>query len=370
MDLSLSETETALADAVRSFVDRSATTSKLVGMQKSGEEFRPEWTSALADAGWLGALVPVTLGGSGATCLQAGLICEALGAAPFPGPFLVSSVIGALLLRACEPAPRRDELLTAIADGMATVVPILSATGSGWNGLAEPADRMGVKRGEISGLVPYVAHARRATHYLVPLAAPTTGDDIEFGLVPAKLAGIEVRRLTGFLAAHDEVAFSDVPIADEVLRCSIEDVRQALARCYALVSSYIVGGCQALLEWSIEHSNTRVQFGVPVGKFQRVQDHIVELVNALDAARWATYEALWLIDSKQECRAGTHMAKAISSDAYITCTDAAHKVHAGIGMDPDFGLTLYTQTARTLYNFLGHPRWHRREMAAVRGWFT
>ena len=41
---------------------------------------------------------------------------------------------------------------------------------------------------------------------------------------------------------------------------------------------------------SVAHSNTRVQFGTPIGRFQRVQDHIIRLLNAMDAARWATYE--------------------------------------------------------------------------------
>ena len=50
---------------------------------------------------------------------------------------------------------------------------------------------------------------------------------------------------------------------------------------------------------SVEYSRTRVQFGQPIGRFQRVQDHIIGIVNHLDAARWTTYEALWKLDTER-----------------------------------------------------------------------
>ena len=48
---------------------------------------------------------------------------------------------------------------------------------------------------------------------------------------------------------------------------------------------------------TLDYSNTRVQFGLPIGRFQRVQDHVIHIVNQLDAARWTTYEALWKLDA-------------------------------------------------------------------------
>ena len=43
---------------------------------------------------------------------------------------------------------------------------------------------------------------------------------------------------------------------------------------------------------SVRYSQQRVQFGRPIGSFQRVQDHVIELLNGLDSARWTTYFAL------------------------------------------------------------------------------
>lgn len=367
MDLSLSETEEYLATYVRSFVRREAPTETLVALQKSELGHRQEWTSKMADAGWLGALVPSDCGGGDATCLQAAVIWEELGRAPLPGPYFVSSVLAALLLRSAEPSAQRDEVLAAIATGEAIVVPVLGRPEQDWSGL-RAADLLTLAvDGEISGTFPYVPYAQAATHFLLPFQAGD-GPGVGFGVLSAKAPRIGVRRLPGFLAWNYELSLSGTPLDQDVIRCDVDQVSQALAKAYALLAAYAVGGCQALLERSVDYSSTRVQFGRAIGRFQRVQDHIVELVNGLDAARWVTYEALWRIDSGRDGRAGAHMAKAVASESYITCTDAAHKVHGGIGVDPDYGLTLYSQMARSLYGFLGRPRWHKRQMVGALGW--
>jgi alkylation response protein AidB-like acyl-CoA dehydrogenase len=360
MYLSLSETEELLADYVRSFVRRDVTTETLVALQNSELGHRPDWTSKMADAGWLGALVPSECGGGDATCLQAAVIWEELGRAPLPGPYFMSSVVATLLLRAAEPGGQRDELLSGIAAGEAVVTLVPGPAGQDWNGFRDSGSLIPVTGGGLSGTFPYVPYAQAATHFLLPVRRD---GEIGFAVVPAKAPGIDIRRLPGFLAWNDEVSLSGVSLEQDVLRCPADGVSEALARAYTLLAAYTVGGCQALLERSVEYSNTRVQFGMVIGRFQRVQDHIVELVNALDAARWITYDALWRLDSGQDGVARAHMAKAVASESYITCTDAAHKVHGGIGVDPDYGLTLYTQMARSLYNLLGSPRWHKRRMA-------
>jgi alkylation response protein AidB-like acyl-CoA dehydrogenase len=366
MDLSLSETEEQLAASVRSFVAREAETTTLTALQGSALGHRADWTPTMADAGWLGALVPAEMGGVDATWLQAAVIWEELGRGPVPGPHLVSSVVATLLLRAAAPSVQRDELLSAIAAGDAIVVPILDLAGHSWDGLAGTG-QLTARGREVTGTFPYVPYAQAATHFLLPLADNRDGG-VGLSVIAAKTAGVDIRRLPGFLAWNDEVTLSGVPLEQDLLRVDADQVRDALGRAYVLVAAYTVGGCQALLEQCVAYSSTRVQFGQAIGRFQRVQDHIVELANALDCARWVNYEALWRIDSGKDFLARAHMAKAVAAEAYITCTDFAHKVHGGIGVDPDYGLTLYTQMARSLYNFMGTPRWHKRQMAQALGW--
>jgi len=145
-------------------------------------------------------------------------------------------------------------------------------------------------------------------------------------------------------------------------------LERALEKAIPILCAYQVGGCQAVFEMSVAYSQTRVQFGVPIGRFQRVQDHIIRLVNHLDSARWTTYEALWKLDSGRPAAASVHMAKAVTSEAYLEACNAAHEVHAGIGSAQEYGLVKHTQMSRTLFHALGDPRWHRRRMADALNW--
>jgi alkylation response protein AidB-like acyl-CoA dehydrogenase len=118
-----------------------------------------------------------------------------------------------------------------------------------------------------------------------------------------------------------------------------------------------------VFEVSVEYSRTRIQFGTPIGRFQRVQDHIINLVNHLDAARWTTYEALWKLDTGKPAADSIHLAKAVSSEGYYQATNCGHEVHAGVGSMTEYGLTLHTTASRTLYHYLGDPKYHKRRLA-------
>ena len=146
---------------------------------------------------------------------------------------------------------------------------------------------------------------------------------------------------------------------------AIRSFDDALATARVVTAAYQVGGMLEMLDMSVAHSNTRVQFGTPIGRFQRVQDHIIRLLNAMDAARWATYEAAWAIDAGRDGVARSYLAGSTASDSYIEAANAAHEVHAAIGSDPQYGLTLYTRISRTMYELWARPagsggRWRMR----------
>jgi alkylation response protein AidB-like acyl-CoA dehydrogenase len=169
------------------------------------------------------------------------------------------------------------------------------------------------------------------------------------------------------------VAFEDVEVPLAGLLGGREGqgwaaLARALEQALPLLCAYIVGGCQAVFEKSVAHTQNRVQFGVPIGRFQRVQDHVVRLVNYLDSARWATWEALWKLDTGRPAAASVHLAKAVASEAYLEACNAAHEIHAGMGVLMEYGLAAHTQMSRTLYAYLGDPRWHKRRMADAAGW--
>jgi acyl-CoA dehydrogenase len=283
---------------------------------------------------------------------------------------IASSVIATGLLRACQPSERRDAALTAIADGVMILIPTLRRPDTSWKGVAATGTPLIERNGAwiLTGSKAFVPFADAATHFLVSVTPP--GDATpSLAIVPAGIAGIATRLLPGFLQANHEVVFDDVVVSDSAIgRAGGDSFDDLLATARVVVAAYQVGGMLEMLDMSVNHSNTRVQFGTPIGRFQRVQDHIIRLLNAMDAAKWATYEAAWAIEAGRDGVARSYLAGSTASDSYHEAANAAHEVHAAIGSDPRYGLTLYTRISRTMYELLGPPGWQRRQMADALDW--
>jgi alkylation response protein AidB-like acyl-CoA dehydrogenase len=287
-----------------------------------------------------------------------------------PSPLLVSNAIAPCLLLACEPSEQRDATLNAVADGTMILVPALRRPDTSWSGAAGTCTSLTKGNGGwvLAGSKVFVPFADAATHFLVSVAMPDDGRP-SLAILAADTAGIATRLLPGFLQANHEVGFDNVMVADtDILRAGDQSFDDALAKARVVTAAYQVGGMLEMLDMSVAHSNTRIQFGTPIGRFQRVQDHIIRLLNAMDAAKWATYEAASAIDAGRNGVARSYLAGSTASDSYVEAANAAHEVHAAIGSDPRYGLTLYTRISRTLYELLGPPGWQRQRMADALGW--
>jgi len=168
-------------------------------------------------------------------------------------------------------------------------------------------------------------------------------------------------RVLGATAAWAEVRMEGAVAEFIELDESVLTDLHLVARVAHLAQAH--GAARRAFEMAVEYAKERRQFGQPIGRFQHVQNHIIQLVNHLDAARWTTYEALWRRDAgKPGADVAAHLAKAVASDGYVQAVNYSHEVHAGIGVMNEYGLTLYTRLSRSLYHWLGSPRYHRRKL--------
>jgi alkylation response protein AidB-like acyl-CoA dehydrogenase len=374
MDLSLTEPQELLRASARSFVEREAPRHALVAAQRDGTGLATQLWRKASELGWPGILVPGEHGGSDSSLTDAAVLFEELGRGPVPGPFFSSGVLGALtVLEAGSPA-QRQAILPGVARGETVLSVAITEPGGSWGpqGITLRARRAGGAF-RLDGVKLFVADAALATHLVV---VARTGDgpaDLALALVDAAAPGVRVRRLPGFLSWQDEVMLEGVEVPATALLGGATvggwaALERALQRAWPVLCSFMVGGCQAVFEMSVAHSQQRVQFGVPIGRFQRVQDHVIRLVNHLDAARWTTAEALWKLDTGRPAVDAVHLAKAVSSEGYLESCNAAHEVHAGQGSLTEYGLAAHTQMSRTLFAYLGDPRWHKRRMADALSW--
>ena len=199
----------------------------------------------------------------------------------------------------------------------------------------------------------------------------SAGDGVSLIVVDKDAPGVSVRVQTGWIGPKVcEVNFDNVEAPEANVLGPVGGawpaIDKAMERATAELCAFMAGGTQKVFEMAQEYSQTRIAFGVPIGTFQRVQDHVIDALNEADAAKWAAFDALaQLDDGDPGAGVAVSMAKAVVSDGFPKACDCSHHVHGGIGTDLEFGLTQYTKRARTLQHYLGDAIFHKARMARL-----
>jgi len=92
-----------------------------------------------------------------------------------------------------------------------------------------------------------------------------------------------------------------------------------------------VGAAQCALDISIDYAKTRQQFGRPIGSFQLIQKHIVDMTIRVKAARALSYLAASALDRGEGARDDCSIAKLYATEAAYEVANMAVQVHGGLG---------------------------------------
>lgn len=371
MDLSLTESQQLLKRTARDFMQQEAKKELLLDLDRTESGFSNHIWRTVAEMGWLGIVTPEQYGGSGGSLFDAAVVFEELGRGPLPGPFFSSSILGSLLMQEGATEEQKQRLLPRIAQGEDILALALTESDYGWGPESVQMEARQSQGGfMLNGAKVFVHDALSANLFVCAARARRRdhpADGITLFLVGKDAPGVSVRGLPGFLANVGEVTFDAVKVSPAAVLGQIDQGWPALERAtrktIPVLCAYKVGGCQAAFDMSLEYSRTRIAFGMPIGRFQHVQDHVIQGLNATDAARWTAYEALWKLDTGLPATASVHLAKVVASEGYYNACNEAHKTLAGAGLMREFGMTLHTKMSRTLYHFLGGPKYHRRRLA-------
>jgi len=361
MDLSLNETQLLIKESTADFVRNDFDKDTLLDLDLLPAPMTENLWKQISGLGWMGMLIPEAYGGTGNSLTDVAVLYEELGRGPVPGPLFSSGVLAASIILQAGTDAQKKAWLPELATGQRSFAVAVTERQYGWS---ENHIRMNAKKNgadyTLSGAKLFVQDAASVTDLLV--LARIDGD-VAILRVDATADGVSTRPLTGFISGSCEVRFDNVSVSGgDRLEGGWAAFEAGVQPAIPVLCAYKVGACHAVFDMSVEYSRERMQFGQPIGRFQRVQDHIIHIVNYLDSARWTTYEALWKLDNGMDATASVHMAKAVSSDSYLRSCDFGHEVHAGIGVVREYGLTLHTKMSRTLFHHLGAPTYHRKKL--------
>jgi alkylation response protein AidB-like acyl-CoA dehydrogenase len=362
MDLDLTDEQQLIAESARDFADR-----EIVPRARENDRearFDRELARKMGEVGYLGAPVAEEYGGRGLGYVSYGLIVEEVGRADSSARTVVSVqtslVCGSIERWGTEEQKKRwlPRLCSGEALGcFGLTEPDTGSDAANLRTRAEP-DGDGWK---ISGQKMWISLGNVAEVALV-FAQTDPGKahrGIACFLVPTDTEGFSSQEIHGKLGlrASDtaELSLDEVRVPGDALLGEVGDgfkvAMSALDSGRYSVASGCVGICAGCVDASVEYATSRRQFGVPIARFQLVQEMIADMIVKRDAARLLVRRAGILKDQGKPNTVETSMAKLYATEAAVECANAAIQVHGGSGYVDDYPVERYLRDARvtTLY---------------------
>jgi alkylation response protein AidB-like acyl-CoA dehydrogenase len=330
VDFRLGESQQLLVATARDFLRKRCPPEFVEELARDPRGFRDDLWRAMAELGWVGLLVPGTLGGSDGTLLDVILLVEEMGRAGLPGPYVHSAVVATSLLVGRGSDAQRRRLLPAMARGeRRCALAVLDESGE----LALDAMGARVDGDKLSGRSRFVKDAHVAHDVLV-----VAGDEPGASLLVLERTrpGIALTPLPSMTGEHlFEVTFDGVAIGPDDVLGVRGGGRDALAPAWRLGalarSAEMLGGAERILELAVEHAKSRVQSGRPIGAFQAIQHTCADLLRNVESARPLLYRATWKLERGLDAGPEVAMAKAYAGDACLAVARRAHQIFGAIG---------------------------------------
>ncbi len=378
MDFLFSEEQEMLRTSARDFLETECTEKVVRDVEAGDLGYSPELWKKIADLGWLGLVYPEQYGGAGMSVIDLAVLYEEIGRAMLPGPHMSTVVLGGLTILEAGSDQQKAEILSGVAKGDTIIAVALTEPESSWSGTAWDAEGVTVAataEGDnyvIDGTKLFVHDASIADKLLVVARTKSGGspeEGITLFLVDAKSPGISTTRLETVAGDNQcEVILDKVKVPKANIVGQLDGGWAPLAKSMKIgavtLSSQMLGAGQRVLELAVDYAKTRIQFDMPIGINQYIQEHCVMLLRDVNGCRWSTYLAAWKLAEGEPSDFEVAVAKGWSSDAHERACWRAHQVHGGVGYTIEDGvIPLYSRRGKTLQLYLGDTAYHKEKIA-------
>jgi butyryl-CoA dehydrogenase len=362
MDFNLTDEQKLIVETAREFADKEILPR--VRENDRAERFDRELATKLGEVGFLGPILDEKYGGRGLDYLGYGLIVEQIGRADSSARTVISvqtSLVGSAIQRWGTEEQK-----------LRWLPPLCSGEGLGCFGLTEPdtgSDAANLRTRatktdsgwSISGQKMWISLGSVAEFALI--FAQTDPEKKHKGLacfiVPTASEGFTSAEIHGKLGLRSsdtaELSLDAVEVGDDALLGEVGDgfkvAMSALESGRYSVAAGCVGICEGCVEASVSYAKERQQFGVPLARFQLVQEMIADMILKRDASRMLVFRAAMLKDEGKPNATETSVAKVYATESAVECANLAIQVHGGSGYVDDYPVERYLRDARvtTLY---------------------
>lgn len=336
MDFTFSEEQETIAKVARDLFERRATPERLTELESGSVRYDAALWNELAAADLLGIALPESVGGSGRGFLELGLLLAEVGWSVAPVPLYATLLLGADSIARYGSSEQQRRYLPDVIAGTRLLTAAITEPNR-----SDPTTPVTTARPDgagwrIDGVKDLVPAAQIAD---VAVVSADNGDGVGLFLVDLRDHGvaIEPAPTTGG-EPHADVTFDGVNA--ERLGTG-GDVWALYDRALVGLCAIQLGVTERALRIAATYTSGREQFGRPIGSFQAVQQRMADAFIDVEAIRWTTWHAAWLLAENRPADRAARIAKFWAAEAGQRVVATAQQVHGGIGIDVTYPLSRY-----------------------------
>ena len=363
IDFSLTEEQKALQDMAREFAVKEMRPN--AARYDKGGEFPEEIMQKAFEAGFITCNIPQEYDGGGLKELEIAIISEEL-AAGCAGMFttIMASSLAFTPIILFGTDEQKKKFLMPFTKKMGFAAFCLTEREAGSDaGATKTRARRDGDDYVINGSKCFITNGGIAGLYVVfALTDPEKGTrGVSAIVVPRETPGITVGKeedKLGHRASNTtELFFEDVRVPAENLLAKegtgFMVAMKTLDKTRASVGAAGVGVARTALEYAIEYSKTRQQFGKPIALFQNTAFKIAQMAMEVNAARHLVWHSAWLLDEGKPCGKESAMAKCFGSDVAMRTAIEALQIFGGYGYMKDYPMEKLMRDAKLLQIYEG-----------------
>jgi alkylation response protein AidB-like acyl-CoA dehydrogenase len=329
VDFGFNDEQREIRDTAKSLLADRFKPEKVRELAEGGT-YDPGIWEELGELGWTGIAVGEEHGGQGLGMVELAILCEELGYACAPAPFLANAAAG-LAIAAAGSDAQRAQLLPGVASG-------------------EARGAVGFGEGE---RLPLVADAEGAA-FVVALG------EASGRVISAEDASLEPLDLIDATRRYSAVSGAGAELPG--------DVAAARDRTSVALAAELTGIAQREMDMAVAYAKERHQFGRPIGAYQAVSHACARMLYDVEESRSLTLYAAWAADAEpQSLPLAAAMAHARAGEAAWEVTKASIQVHGGIGFTWEHDLHLLLKRARAGGQLFGVAAARRDRVAELAG---
>ena len=331
--MSATESQEAISAAAGELFGRLVEPARLDKVEQEPDRFDRELWSALADAGLLGVAVPENYDGLALGASELALVCEQLGRAVAPVPFVETS-LAAWLVAVHGTEAQRESWLPGLVGGT-TVAAI--AWPPATTGLRVSGERL-------SGTALGIPWAHVADVVVVPVGGRVMLVDPHADGVTATREETTSRTVAATLA-FDDAAGEAVGGRDAA--------NWLLARSRTMLAAVQAGVTDAAVRMTASYTNDREQFGKPLSTFQAVALKAADAYLDATVVRATALQAALALDESPDPTLQALTAAWWAADGGQRCVHLTQHLHGGMGADVTYPVHRYFLWAKQIELQLG-----------------